>query len=869
VKKIPKTKFFIFFVLSLCITCVLPVFALEQNSSKHILDNGLTVLVREMPQNSMVSVYALVNTGSATEGEFLGTGISHFLEHMLFKGTEKRDTRQIPAEIQAVGGSINASTSHDFTIYTLTVPFESFDTALEVLSDMLMNSKMDPQEIEKERQVIFKEMKLHNDNPDRRLSRLAFESVYIKHPYRHPVIGYKSLLAEISDEDLVEYYRLHYAPNNIILSIAGNVKTDEVVSKVKAAFRNFQRKRYVPRDVLPEPQQISFRRYEEEYPNTDLTRLSLSFSGVSLLDQDLYALDVLAQILGEGGSSRFFLDLYKKQGLVYSISASNFTPVDRGIFEIEALLDEDNVERVIKELLAHIAKVKKRGVTKKELDKAKQQVLSDYIFGNQTVSRVAWIQALDEAFTGDQGFSLKYVENIRKVENEDIVRVAGTYLGEDVLTIVVLKPQGKPADENLESKEIIEVSPIVKHQLDNGLTVLLREDHTFPLVSIRLSLNGGLRQEPSDLNGVSALTASLWVKGTKSRTAEEIAKLSDSLGMRLGGSSGKNSFGLNMDFLSGDVKVALELLEDFIYNPAFFQKEMDKVKENMKTSLRRRNENIGRSTGYAMKQLLFLKHPYRLDENGTEASIERITRDDVVEFYDRLVVPGNMVLSVFGDIDKEKMMDVIRKKFVRLKERKVALNRYVENPPEEPRENEIFLDKEQAMVMFGFQGAPMSSRDRYPLEVLTAILGSSFSGRMFNNIREELGDAYTLGGNYIPGIDAGIIYFYALTTEDKVVKVKELVENEIKKIQAEYVSDKELENIKMYLKGSFKSRLQTNAAVNATASLDELYGLGFDHYKQYDALIDNVTKEDIKRSAGKYLDLQKKVVILTRPDKEN
>jgi len=338
VNKSPKNNFFISFSLIIGIACALPAFAFEQNSSKHILDNGLTVLIREMPQNSMVSVYALVKTGSATEGEFLGTGISHFLEHMLFKGTEKRDTRQIPAEIQAVGGSINASTSHDFTIYTITVPFESFDTALDVLSDMLMNSKMDPEEIEKERQVIFKEMKLHNDNPGRRLSRLSFESIYNQHPYRHPVIGYKSLLAEISNEDLVDYYRLHYAPNNIILSVAGNIRANEVVAKIEETFKNFQRKRYVPRDVLPEPQQISFRRYEEEYPNTDLTRLSLSFSGVSLLDGDLYALDVLAQILGEGGSSRLFLDLYKKQGLVYSISASNFTPVDRGVLESRPFL---------------------------------------------------------------------------------------------------------------------------------------------------------------------------------------------------------------------------------------------------------------------------------------------------------------------------------------------------------------------------------------------------------------------------------------------------------------------------------------------------------------------------------------------------
>jgi len=200
---------------------------------KHVLDNGLTVLISEMPTNPMVAVYALVKTGSATEGAFLGTGISHFLEHMAFKGTTERGVGDIPAEIQAVGGSINASTSLDYTIYTLTVPAESFEVALEILADMLMNSVMDEEEVEKEREVIFNEMRLHEDNPNRRLTRLSFQNVYIKHPYRHPVIGYKPLLAQVTREDILQYYKSRNIPNNIILSIAGNIKVDNILPKIK------------------------------------------------------------------------------------------------------------------------------------------------------------------------------------------------------------------------------------------------------------------------------------------------------------------------------------------------------------------------------------------------------------------------------------------------------------------------------------------------------------------------------------------------------------------------------------------------------------------------------------------------------------
>jgi zinc protease len=280
----------------------------DGQSSKHIFDNGLTVLVSEMPSSPVVSVYALVKAGSATEGKFLGAGISHFLEHMLFKGTHGRNVGELASRIQSVGGTINAATSYDYTIYTITVPYESFDVALDILSDMLMNATMNPEEVERERKVIFGEMRLRRDDPDRILSELVFQNVYIRHPYRHPIIGYESLLAEVTPEDLVEYYRTFYTPNNIIFSVAGNIDDQTVLPKIQEAFQGFKRTRAITRNLPEEPTQISGRRYEEEYP-TDLTRLSMSFSGVSLLHPDLYALDALAEILGSGRSSRLYVDV--------------------------------------------------------------------------------------------------------------------------------------------------------------------------------------------------------------------------------------------------------------------------------------------------------------------------------------------------------------------------------------------------------------------------------------------------------------------------------------------------------------------------------------------------------------------------------
>lgn len=853
-----------FSVAAICL--FLPFQAHADSVSKQVLDNGLTVLIHEMPASPVVCVYALVKTGSATEGEYLGSGVSHFLEHMLFKGTSKRGVGAIAAQVQAVGGEINASTGQDYTIYTIQVPPQSFDVALDILTDMLMDSTIAPEEVEKERQVVLGEMRMGDDDPDRELGKIAFENIYIQHPYRHPVIGYKDLFIALTREDIWNYYRSHYAPNNMIVSVAGNIRSSEIFPKIKKAFDGFARHRGLARNVPAEPPQISARRYEKEYP-TDLTRLAMAFGGVSLLERDLYALDVLAMILGQGDSSPLYRRVYNDKGLVHAISASNFTPVDRGFFEIAAVLEQENVEPAIAAVWEEIGAIQRKGVAKEDLEKAKRQVLSGHLFSLQKASEVAYSHAVDEAWTGDYQFSQKYVGAVKKVTARDIRRAASRYLIAPALTVVLLKPrEEKSSTEDTPQSQVWEIQ---KYVLDNGLTVLLREDHTLPIASVRLSLQGGTRQEPPELNGLSMMTSGAWIKGTKTRGAEEIAAAVESRGMNLDTFSGKNSFGMSVECLSGDLEQALDLVGEMVKNPAFAPQEIAKVKENMKAAILARRDDIFQTTTLALKETLFLTHPLRRDEGGSLETVERIRREDVVDFYSRLALAPNMVLSVFGDISPGKTLETIRKEFGSLAKGDAPLRQVREEPPGQPRVREISMDKAQAMVMFGFHGADLKSPDRYGLEVLTAILGSSFSGRLFNAIREELGQAYTLGGDSVPSLDAGLVYFYVLTTREKMAQVRQIVQREIQGLQTVLVSEVDLENTKVYLKGAFRSGLETNSALGFVSGLDELYGLGYRRYQDYEAAIDRVSAQDIRNLARQYCDLNKAVIVTTQPKKNS
>ena len=226
-----------------------------------------------------------------------------------------------------------------------------------------------------------------------------------------------------------------------------------------------------------------------------------------------------------------------------------------------------------------------------------------------------------------------------------------------------------------------------------------------------------------------------------------------------------------------------------------------------------------------------------------------------------------MVLSVFGDIDATHVLELVTKQFGSLEARVLNLKSHSEPPLTQPREKTLSMPKEQAMVMLGFHGTTFLNEDHYGLEVLTSILGSSFSGRLFNRVREQLGEAYTLGGDSVPGIDAGLISFYVLTSEEKIPVVRDLLTKEIQRIQTQDVSPQELDSNKTYLKGTFKASLEKNAALSFTSILDELYGLGFNNYQQFDRHIDQVSAQDVQRLAKKYLDLNKVAVVVVKPQK--
>ncbi|MBF0532806.1 MAG: insulinase family protein [Candidatus Omnitrophica bacterium] len=829
---------------------------------KYILNHGLTVLIDPMPSSETVAFQILVKTGSATEARFLGSGISHFVEHIVFKGTKTRGVGSASQEIQAAGGQINAATGKDYTNFTVTVPQEKYAVGLDVIADLVMNATIDPVEVEKEREVILNEMRLHNDDPESVLYDSAGANIFLAHPYRHPIIGYESLFRKISRDDLLAYYRERYTPGNMILAVAGRVDGDKILSLIKDTFKNFERGAAIVRAENDEPFPQSVRRVDRLFP-TEISRVNLAFAGVKLLDPDLFALDLLAGILGQGRSSRLFLELYAKRHLVYSISAGNNTPVDRGAFEIYMNLEPAQTNEALRRVRETISALKREGVSEEELEKVKRQVLVEHIFGQQTAAGRAAAMAVDEAMTGDPDFGQHYTEAVKKVTRTDIKRAAEKYLNTDKMSVTVLAPLANAASKSDWGDQT--VADFQKEVLPNGLTILIKEDHRLPITGMRLLMQAGLRAESKELNGISQLMALLWPKATDKFSVKALDAFIDSRGIDLSGFSGNNSMGLTVECLKADWSSAYDIFANLARRPAFPAEEMLKIRADMKAAIRQRDDDIAQRSILELRKILYPDSPLGLDPLGTPESLDRITRESLLALYRQYASPDNMVLVVYGDIQAKEVRQRLEKDFGAWRKKGSKKRILFGAVLETRREKEIRLPKQQAMVAVGFRGSTFYDADRYAAEVMAEILAAPFEGRLFREIREKQGLAYSVGGGLTPGIEPGIIIFYALTAEAKQAAVKQGLLDEARKITQELVDAKELTRIKEYLKGSQQIALETTGAKSFNAGLDELYGLGYKNHQEYARRIDAVTAADVQAAAKKYLNPDQMAVVITRP----
>ncbi len=405
-----------------------------------VLESGLTVIAEEQRATGVVALHTWVRAGSRDE-EDETSGAAHFLEHMLFKGTSRRRAEEISREVEGAGGILNAGTSMDWTYYYVVATGRQFDRMLDLQSDAVMNSLIDPDEMERERRVVLEEINRRDGSPATRAHELMRATLYTAHPYRRSVLGTRETIERMPREALLRFYRTHYVPANIVVVVVGDVRSDEAVAKVRQAYSTLRAGPPARRPHTVEPPLEAVRRNEVE-ADVRVAYISIGFPGPAVRDPDSDAADVLAYALGRGLGARLRQRVVEGANLAQSISASYLSTVDPSPFVISAVVDPALASRAEAAIISELRAVAEEGISEAELIRAKNLLEGEHLYGSHTTRGRAFSLGF-YATVADLGFGLSYVERVRRIGPEEVRRAARRILDTRRYAVAVIKPGGR------------------------------------------------------------------------------------------------------------------------------------------------------------------------------------------------------------------------------------------------------------------------------------------------------------------------------------------------------------------------------------------------------------------------------------------
>ncbi len=841
------------------------------------LKNGLTVIYERWEGAPAAALNLWVKAGSRNERKE-EAGISHLIEHMIFKGTERRGVGELAREVESSGGEVNAFTSLDSTVYYITLPVPFSEWGLDLLAEAIERPAMDAGELDLEREVVVAEIRGGMDQPSRRLQNELLATCYRQHPYGRPVIGYERTLHRLGRGDLQSYLRRWYRPSNMVLAVVGDLEEKKALSLIKGAFASISGGIPPRLKLRPEPPQRAFR-WKLVEGKFHVAHLDLAFRIPHLFHPDIAALDVLGALLGQGESSLLYREVKEERGLVDTISAYAYTPLDPGLLIVGSTFEPEILSRALEATLEVIFRLRRERAGEADLERAKVQVESDLIYQKETVQGRARALAYFEAMMGGPEKEDHYLTAIRRVSSEDITRVARCYLEPRHLSVACLLPQGRAPEARELRSAVGQVwrgcmtiktpsrrdTSVRRHLFPNGLTLLVKERAESPTVTMRAAFLGGQRFERKETSGISNFVAEMLDRGTLRLKAGELSHRMESIGGGLEGFSGRNSFGLAGEFLSRRLEEGLDLFTEVLLEPAFDEKEVAKARRDIMAELRRQKDNLPRSAFRLFARALYGPHPYGMELLGTTSTVRALSREDLLGYWRSYALSRNMVLSVVGDVDAGRVKDLFEGRLGSVASKAFRPPR----PNLPPRPSGQLLrqklrDKEQAHLILGFLGTTLSHPDRYPLAVMTEVL-SAQSGRLFLELREKRGLAYAVSAFSHEGIEPGSLGVYAGINPERVGEVLAVVREELERLREELLPVEELERARRHLIGTFKIGIQRNAALAADLAFNELYGLGCREYLRYPGRIEAVTREEVRRVARRYLKPENSALAVVGP----
>ena len=861
-------------------------------TSRTVLPNGLTVLVREDHSAPVTAIVTWVRAGYFDEPDE-DVGISHVLEHMYFKGTPTRGVGEIARETKASGGYLNAHTIYDHTSYETVLPSSGFLRGLEIQADAYTNSLIDAAELARELEVIIQEAKRKLDSP----AAVAVESLYAllhdHHRFRRWRIGEEHALRALTRERMLKFYRNYYKPRSTILVIAGDVDAGDALHHVTRLYGSAPDEP-VDRDVGPEEIAQPGFRYRELAGDITQTQFALGWRVPGQHHPDSPALDVAGAILSDGRGSRLYRGVRERE-LVSQINASNYTPREAGVFVIRGEGDPRRAQEAAKATWANVMSLRDEPPSAFEIERVKRLFEARWLRRQETMEGQAEFIAEWESF-GAWESSSEYFDTIMAMDGAAVHNAVARYIDPEQASLLAYHPRAHPvfeapADEvraRLDGRDVrayaIEpgrvpvpvpsprsggavefdrrVGSVSVFRAPSGLPILVRRKPGAPIVHLGLYSSGGAAAEPRDLAGIATLMMRASVKGTTSRNADAIAGESEMLGGTIGTSVSTDGGGWTFSVPSLRWRDAVNLLQDVVLRPVFTDEVVDTERAVALAQLAQMRDDMVRYPVRLALEAAFDGHPYSRVTLGTEESLRSLSRDALLRWHESTVLSSATVAAAVGDVPEEEIAQAMADAFAGI--RHAPAVRAV--PPTWPtaiRQRVEDRDKAQTAMAIGFPGPTRLDPHRYAVGTLT-LIASGLGGRFFDELRDKRCLAYTVQAWATERVSAGMFTAYIATAPAREDEAREGLLAEFTKLREYPVTPDELSRATRYALGAHAISQQSGATVLAELLDAWLFGEGLEELELFESRIAAVSAGDIHQYAVSALDVERRVEGIVR-----
>jgi zinc protease len=849
------------------------------------LPNGLRVFFKPVPGASTVTTMVAYKVGSADEN-LDATGLSHYLEHLMFKGTDKLMPGDIDRMTQRAGGRNNAYTTEDFTTYHFDFAADRWDTALQIEADRMRNLCIDAKhEFEQEKGAVVSELEMDEDQPFDLEGKAILPLLFGKTtPYGHPVIGERQHVRGATAAIIKSHYDRWYHPNNAVLVIVGGFDEAQALARIKELFS--------PIPSAPLPERKTATPVHRDAPvridlpsKFEVPRLVMGLNGVRSGDTDSYALDVVQSVLSSGKTSRLYRKLVEEEGIASGVAASNNAGRFPGWFSVQVeLLKGQPRERAEQLVLAELKRLAEEPISPAELRRVQRGIVAGFVFGHESVHELA--DSITRGVTvNDLDYLKTYLPKITAVTAADVQAAARKYLDAQRRVVVwsvpkdaaaggadgAVKPskrQERHAGDAATANGGFTLTNTRRVVLPNGLTLLLLENHRLPIVVAEAYVKGTRLSEPADKAGVASLVGDLLDEGTATRTGQQIATAIEDVG----GILSTGAAGASVRVLTPDRSLGLDQLFDCLIHPSFPKDAFERKRAQHVSAL---IDDEQRADVRAQRGFLELvygpKHPLSRPSKGLRPIVEKLTPADCKAFHDARFVPNNTVVALVGDFQTPEVVAEITRQTAGWKSApppKPDLPA-VEKPETFTQKIITVPDSAQLYVFLGHAGIRRDSPDYYKLLVMDYVLGtgSGFTDRLSASLRDRQGLAYSVSASITSNAseERGTFTGSIATFPDKFAPVKEGFLREINRIRTEAPSAQEVEDAKKYLLGSLPFHFTTSAAVAGQLLQIERFRLGFDYLDTFRKEVATVTPADVQAVARKYLDPDHMALVAAGP----